>query len=347
MTKPTEQMLEMDQFLPVIFGFALTQIAGTTARLGIPDLLDSPKTAEELAAATDAEPRCLQRLLRAATTVGVLSTTDGGLYELTEIGRVFRSDSPWQAGLHDAMHSHPAVWRAWGALEDAVRTGQPAFDLVNGLGVFDYLQRDATLAGHFHATMATGTAAQLPLILVNYDFGRFSHVVDVGGGNGTFLAAVLAANPGLRGTLFNAEDGLVEAPEVLRRAGVADRCDIVAGDFFESVPAGADAYLLKSVLHDWDDESCRRILRNCRSAMAPDGRVVVLTSLMPEGKATGDPAEVLAATIQDIEMMVMCPGAIRTLTEHERLFVDAGLRLGEAKSLSCPFLFHAVEGLPA
>ncbi|HZN19507.1 MAG TPA: methyltransferase [Micromonosporaceae bacterium] len=347
MTKPTEQLPETEQFLPVIFGFALTQIAGTTARLGIPDLLDSPKTADELAAATGADPRCLQRLLRAATAVGVLGATDGGLFELTTVGRIFRSDSPWQAGLHDAMHSHLAVWRAWGALEEAVRSGQPAFDIVNGMGVFDYLQRDAKLAGYFHATMATGTAAQLPSILANYDFSRFSRVVDVGGGNGTFLAAVLAANPGLRGTLFNAEDGLAETPEILRQAGVADRCDIVAGNFFESVPAGADAYLLKSVLHDWDDESCQRILRNCRDAMGPDGRVVVLTSLMPEGKATEDPGEALAVAIQDIEMMVMCPGAIRTLAEHERLFANAGLRLGEARSLSCPFLFHAVEGLPA
>jgi hypothetical protein len=136
------------------------------------------------------------------------------------------------------MHSHPAVWRAWGALEDAVRTGKPAFDLVNGSGVYEYLDTDSTLAEYFHETMATGTAAQVPAILEHFDFRRFGHIVDCGAGNGTFLAAILAANEGIRGTLFNTPGALEEAETVLGKAGVARRCDVVAGDFFQSVPAG-------------------------------------------------------------------------------------------------------------
>ncbi|HKR49523.1 MAG TPA: methyltransferase [Pseudonocardiaceae bacterium] len=348
MSEPTTEVPDMATFLPIVFGYAVNQIAGSTGRLGIPDLIgDSTKTAEELAVETGTEPQRLYRLLRAATAIGVLRIVHGGRFELTSTGRLFRSDSPWHASLHDAMHSHPAVWRAWGALEDSVRTGKPAFDLVNGASVFSYLERDPKLSNYFHATMAAGTALQLPAILANYDFSGFTHIVDVGGGNGTFLSAILAANQQARGTLFDTAGVLAEAPSILAAVGVADRCEIIASDFFDSIPGGADAYLLKSVLHDWDDESCIRIMANCRKAMAPNGKVVVLTSIIPEDHTTGDPTDIMAVFVQDIEMMVMCPGAIRTITEHERMFVAAGLKLGRVVPLSCPFFFHAVEGLPA
>lgn len=348
MSEPTTELPDMATFLPIVFGYAVNQIAGSTARLGIPDLIgDSARTADELAAETGTEPQRLYRLLRAASAIGVLRSVHGGRFELTSTGRPFRSDSPWQASLHSTMHSHPAVWQAWGALEDCVRAGKPAFDLVNGTGVFSYLERDPTLANYFHATMATGTAIQIPAILINYDFSDFSHIVDVGGGNGTFLSAILAANKNARGTLFDMAGVLAEAPRILAAAGVADRCEVTAGDFFESVPDGADAYLLKSTLHDWDDESCIRILANCRKAIALNGKVVVLTSIMPEDHTNANPVDIMAVCTQDIEMMVMCPGAIRTIVEHERLFSAAGFKLGRVVPLSCPFFFHAVEGLPS
>lgn len=348
MSQPPTELPEMATFLPITFGYAVNQIAGSTGLLGIPDLIgDSTKTAEELAAETGIEPQRLYRLLRAATAIGVLHSVHSGRFELTSIGRLFRSDSSWQASMHHAMHSHPAVWRAWGALDDCVRAGKPAFDLVNDASLFSYLERDPKLANYFHAAMATGTTSQIPAILANYDFSGFMHIVDVGGGNGTFLSAILAANPQARGTLFDTAGALAEAPKILAAAGVADRCKITAGDFFESVPDGADAYLLKSVLHDWDDDSCIRIQANCRKAMASDGKVIVLTSIMPENHTTTDPADFMAVTMQDIEVMVMCSGAIRTIVEHERLFTAAGLKLGRVVPLLCPFLFHAVEGLPA
>ncbi|ONI77916.1 hypothetical protein ALI144C_31430 [Actinosynnema sp. ALI-1.44] len=335
---------ETEEFLPLILGFAISQIAGTTARLGVPDLIgNSSRTLDELVGGTGADHDCLRRLLRAAEAAGLLVIGEDR-YQLTRLGRLFRGDSPWNARVHDAMHSHPAVWQAWGSLEDAVRTGKPSFDLVNGAGVFDYLDTDSTLAGHFHETMATGTAVQVPAILTHFDFGRFGHVVDCGGGNGTFLSAILAANEGVRGTLFNSPGALAQAQAVLAEAGVADRCEIVAGDFFTALPPGGDAYLLKSVIHDWDDESCVRILRNCRDAMAPGGRIVVFTSVMPE-RDTVTPADALAVAVQDIEMMVMCPGSIRTVAEHEALFARADLKLAEVTPLHCPFLFHALEAV--
>ncbi|QMU78146.1 hypothetical protein GXW83_23035 [Streptacidiphilus sp. PB12-B1b] len=336
------------EYLPLLFGFAINQIVGTVSRLGVPDALgDSALTAAELAAATATHEGFLRRLLRAAVEAGVLSVDDEERFSLTRLGSIYLSASPVQGAPLDAMHAAPAVWQAWGALEQSVRTGKPAFELVHGTGLFDHLKGDAELAGHFHAAMASGSAVQLPAITSGFDFSRFRHAVDVGGGNGTHLAAVLAANPGLRGTLFDTANGVLEAPAVLEAAGVADRCDISAGSFFDSVPAGADAYLLKNILHDWNDEENRRILGNCRSGLAPNGSVVVFTSVLSEGRRNEDPVEALGASIFDIEMMVVTTGRERTLTEFEQLFASAGLRLSRVTPLPCPFLYYALEAVAA
>ncbi|MGC4994522.1 methyltransferase [Nocardia salmonicida] len=336
---------ETAESLPLIVGFAISQIAGTTARLGVPDLLaDSSRTLDELVTATAADRECLRRLLRAAEAAGLLTISDGR-YELTRVGRLFCSDSPRNARLGDAISSHPAVWRAWGALEDTVRTGRPSFELVNGVDMFEYMHTDSTLASSFHKTMATRTAVQMPAILEHFDFGRFSHIVDCGGGNGTFVSEILAANKGVRGTVFDSPGAVEQAQTVLARAGVTDRCDVVTGDFFTSVPPGADVYLLKSVINDWDDESCRKILRNCRDAMAEHGRIVVFTSTMPE-RGTVDPAAAMAVAIQDVATMVMRPGSIRTIAEYETLLASAGFKLAEVTPLHCPFFFHALEAVP-
>ncbi|MEV7603791.1 methyltransferase [Kitasatospora sp. NPDC089797] len=335
-------------YLPLLFGFALNQIAGVTSRLGVPDLLgEKALTAEELATGTGAHPGFLLRLLRAATAAGLLTQDAEGRFALTPLGGMYRTDSPVQAAPLDAMHAAPAVWQAWGALEQSVRTGQPAFELVHGTGLFDHLKGAPELAAVFHSAMAAGSAVQLPAITKGFDFSRFAHVTDVGGGNGTHLAAILAANPHLRGTVFDTANGILEAPEVLAAAGVADRCTTEAGSFFEHVPAGADAYLLKNILHDWNDDENRRILDNCRTAMGPNGRVVVFTSVLSEGRPDQDPVEALGAAVFDIEMMVVTTGRERTLTEFEHLFAAAGLRLAQVTPLPCPFLYYALEAVPA
>ncbi|MDH6579481.1 methyltransferase [Kitasatospora sp. MAP5-34] len=336
------------EYLPVLFGFAINQIGGVTSRLGIPDALAaSALTADELATATGAHAGFLLRLLRAATTAGLLAVDAQGRFSLTVLGGMYRSDSPVQAAPLDAMHAAPAVWQAWGALEESVRTGKPAFNLVHGKGLFDHLGGDPELAGRFHAAMGAGSAVQLPAITRGFDFTGFGHVIDVGGGNGTHLAAILAANPALRGTVFDTADGVLEAPGVLKDAGVADRCEITAGSFFDSVPAGADGYLLKNILHDWDDASSKKILDNIRSGLARNGRVVVFSSVLSEGRQNEDPLEALGAAIFDIEMMVVTTGRERTLTEFEQLFAASGLRLTKVTPLPCPFLYYALEAVAA
>ncbi|MGK5638265.1 methyltransferase [Streptomyces sp. URMC 126] len=336
------------EYLPVMFGFALFQIGGAVSRLGIPDALgDTAKSAAELTELTGADPDFLRRLLRAAVPAGLLRQDERGRFALTPLGGMYRGDSPLHGGPLDAMHGAPEVWQAWGALEQCVRTGRPAFDLVHGQGLFEHLSRTPEHAEVFHAAMAAGSAVQVPAIVERVDFTRFRHVTDVGGGNGTHLAGILSANPDLRGTVFDTSDGVLDAPRVLKEAALEDRCDVVSGSFFDSVPAGADAYLLKNILHDWDDDSCRRILGNCREALAPGGRIIVFSSVLAEGRHDEDPGDALGAALMDIEMMAVTTGRERTRAEFGELFADAGLKPAGLTPLKCPFLYYALEAVPA
>ena len=336
----------LDLIIPPVFGYALFQIASAISGLGVPDALgDGARAAGELAEELGADHRFLHRLLRAGATAGLLRA-EGERFSLTSLGALYRSDSPWQASAHDAYHAHTAVWNAWGALEGAVCSGTPAFHLVHGRGLFAHLDDDPALAQLFHTTMATGTSLQVSPIVDGFDFSRFRHVTDVGGGDGTNLAAILNAHPGVRGTVFDLAPAIRDVPAVLDKAGVADRCDSVAGDFMESVPAGADLYLLKSVVHDWDDSNVHRLLANCRAAMGPSARLVMFTWLMPDGEIRSEPAEELAMAIQDIELMVVTRGEIRTLAAYTELFEGAGLRITGVTEIPCPFRLHAVEAEP-
>ncbi|GAA4612125.1 methyltransferase [Actinoallomurus liliacearum] len=337
-----------------MLGFAVFQIAAATARLGVPDAIgDGAATAEELAATTGADPAALFRLLRAAAAVGLLTMSDGKKFELTDMGGMFRTDSPVEANSLMLLNSAAPIWKAWGGLADAVRAGETAFDQAYGVGIFDHLEREPELARLFHAAMASGTRSQIPQLARHYSFPDAEHIIDIGGGNGTHIAAVLEANPRARGTVFDTASGISAAPEVLGRAGVADRCATVAGDFFASVPADGNVYLLKNILVDWDDDSCVRILRNCRTAMTPRGRVVVVTTLMPEDIGTQSASDVLPACIFDISLMVTVKGRERTLAEYERLFTRAGLSLSKITRVTpdsadhTTSLFHILEAVSA
>ncbi|MFG3258993.1 methyltransferase [Streptomyces sp. NPDC048172] len=329
----------------LIFGFAFSQVCGTLSRLGIPEAFgareeerddgvpdDGTRSVDALALATGTHPGALHRLLRAGAALGLLAPHGGGRFALTPLGQAFR-DGPGPRALA-ALYGDPSVWRAYGALEDSVRDGKPAYDLANGVGLYEALASGGPSAARFHAAMSLVTAAQTPVIVGHYDFGRFAHVVDVGGGDGTLLAAVLTAHPRVRGTLLETGAVLREAGATLDAAGVGDRCGTVDGDFLTSVPAGGDAYVLKNILHNFDDAACVRILRNCRDAAHPEGRVVVPTLVLPEdGDVTGSQEDAALMTLSDIEMMVLTPGRERTLAEHVRLFAAAGLALSATVTL--------------
>ncbi|GAA2096308.1 methyltransferase [Streptomyces albiaxialis] len=344
----------------LIFGFAFSQVCGTLSRLGIPEAFgeadgtdgdrageDGTRSVDALALATGSDPGALRRLLRGGAALGLLAPRGGGRFALTPLGRAFR-DGPAPRALA-ALYGDPDVWRAYGALEDSVRDGKPAYELANGVGLYEDLAAGGPLAARFHTAMSLVTAAQTPVIVGHYDFGRFARVVDVGGGDGTLLAAVLTAHPGVRGTLVETGAALRAAQTALDAAGLTGRCETVEGDFLASVPPGGDAYVLKNILHNFDDAACVRILRNCREAARPGGRVVVPTLVLPDesGELTGGLEEAALMALSDIEMMVLTPGRERTLAEHVGLFGDAGLEL--AATVTLPGLpGHAVlEARPA
>ena len=330
----------------LVYGFAFSQISGTVSRLGVPDAFDTPvKSLDELAAATRTHAPALLRLLRAASALGVLAERPDGAFELTELGRLLRDDDALRALL--ALYGDESVWRAYGALDQAVRTGRSGYELANGKDLFEVLESDTEIASRFNRAMTLVTAAQVPVIVRDFDFSRFEHVVDVGGGDGTLLAAILRSHESLRGTLVDRAAALRDAGSTLGAAGVAGRCSVVEGDFLVSVPEGGDAYLLKNILHNWEDDQCVRILRNCARAAGPHGRILVPTVVLPERPEQDDREQAALMALSDVEMLVLTSGRERTRSEYESLFASAGLTPGAAVPLHGLPAHHVLEAMPA
>jgi hypothetical protein len=296
-------------------GYQVTQAIHVAAMLGIADLLgDGPRSSEALADDTASHAPSLHRVLRALASVGVLHEDDDGRFALTAIGACLRSDAPEPVGGWAAFVGRPYHWQAWGALLDGVRTGENAFRSVHGTDVWDYRASHPEEGAIFDAAMTAIMLRANRHVLAAYDFGRFATVVDVGGGGGAFLGAVLEANPGMRGVLF-------DQPQVVAGAVVGERCEVVAGSFFDAVPEGADAYLLKAVLHDWEDEDAVRILRRCRAAIVEHGAVLVVERDLGAANENAD------AKFSDLNMMVGPGGRERTGDEFAALFAAGGFAL--------------------
>ncbi len=234
-------------------------------------------------------------------------------------------------------------WRAWGELERSVRTAEPAWAHLFG-PPFEYLPAHPEVNAIFNEAMAEGSRVAAPGVVAAGDFARFGTVADIGGGNGTLLAAVLDAHPQVRGILFDTAAGLDEAPAVLDGAGVSDRCRLAAGDFFDAVPEGADAYLLKSVIHDWDDDRSVAILRNCRAAMPPGGTVLVVENIMPARPAPSP--DVFFMVMSDLNMLLI-GGRERTEEEFRTVFAAAGLTLRSATCCPGPTNHSVLEAVRA
>jgi SAM-dependent methyltransferase len=296
----------------------LVQAIFVASRLRIPDLLaGAARTAEELAAATGAQPAALHRLLRALTGLEVV-TVEGDRFALTSLGRSLCA-GPYSAAESAIFLGSPAVWSAWGALGDAVLDGQAAFRHAHGTGLFGYLSAHPDEMVAFQALMSAQSRLQIP-VLAAYDFTPARTIVDVGGGQGALLAALLAANPAARGVLFDRPDVVAGSGAVLAR--VAPRYEVVPGDFFRAVPAGADTYVLKLVLHDWDDARAARILGNIRDAIIPGGRLVIIETVMPPGN------EYHHAKFLDVNMLVLSEGGRERTEEEYRVLLDeAGFTL--------------------
>ncbi len=311
--------------LDLVFGYTAAQMVHVAARLDLADrLAPGPMTSAELAEATGTDRPSLYRLLRGLACFGVVLQTGPDSFALGPAGQSLRMDAPGSVRAMVLLLCSAETWRSWGELEHSVRTGEPAWDQVTGVPHFEFLAKHPEKAAVFNAAMAEYTRAAARGIIARGGFSRFGTVVDVGGGDGTLLAEILKAVPAARGVLFDLPAGLEPAVRTLSGAGVADRCDVIGGDFFTTVPGGADAYLLKSVLHDWDDDKAAEILRQCRTAMAPGGRVLAVEPVLP---STVDSPAVTGVVMSDLNMLVNTGGRERTADEFGTLFQAAGLEL--------------------
>ena len=316
--KPSDALRQM------IGGCLVTQLIYVVAKIGIADrLAGGPRTADQLAPATAVHPQGLYRVLRALASLGVFTEDAQARFSLTEVAGPLRSDAP------DSLHAFALLWGEvlWptcGALLHSVRTGQPAFEHLHGMGVFEYLHQHPQSAEIFDRAMTNLTRRLAPAVVAAYDFGSFGTLVDVGGGQGTLLSAALRAHPKLKGVLYDRAEVLASARRTLAGEGVLERCELVRGDFFASVPEGGDAYLLKDILHDWEDARAVAILKNCARAMKPDSRLLVVERSLPEQNVPGP------AKLVDITMLAVTGGRERSEEEYAELFRKAGLRLTRA-----------------
>lgn len=303
-------------------GYQVSQAVHVAATLGIADLLaENLRTVGELASSTGAHPDALYRLLRALASIGILHEEPGRAFSLTEIGDGLRSDAPESLGGWARYVGRPYYWNAWAHLLHSVQTGENAFRSVYGKTVWEYRADHPEESAIFDGAMTALTRRVNSSLLESYDFERFGTVVDVGGGHGALLAALLTAYPAMQGVLFDQPHVLALAHDLLGATGVADRCRVIDGSFFESVPEGGDAYLLKSILHDWEDAEAVAILEVCRSAMRGDATLLVVERIL------APPNEGLAAKFSDLNMLVGPGGRERTLEDFVALFETAGFRL--------------------
>jgi orsellinic acid C2-O-methyltransferase len=327
----------------LVFGFVPARVVSAAAELGLADLLaDGPRTSEELAAEAGLHAPSVRRLLRLLAVLGVVAQTEADRFELTELGSTLRSDVPESVRSFLTMLCDDWSWQSWGDLVESLRTGEIAVDRVMGMPLFDYLGQHPEKGALFNKAMSDMTRTVAPGVVAGYDFSPFETVVDVGGGNGTLLARILEAAPATRGVLFDLPKVLDDAAPVLEAAGVADRCELVGGDFFESVPEGGDAYLMKMVLHDWDDEKAVTILRNCRKAVVPDGKVLVVERIVPE---IVTPASI-ETLILDVFMLVALGGRERTAAEYGELLAQADLELTRVTEPLTPVGDCLIEAVP-
>lgn len=313
---PAASMMEL------IMGAWIAQLISAAAELGIADeLANGPATAEELARRLNVDQDALRRTLRALIGVGVFRHRSDGRYELTALAETLRTDSPvsmagmarWVGSAQHREH--------WSHLAQAIRTGSAVVPALRGKPIFDYLADEPALAGVFNQAMTGLSESSVTAVVAAYDFSRFATIADIGGGHGRLLAAILDSAAQARGVLFDLPEVVAGAPALLREYGVEHRIRIDPGSFFESAPEGADAYVLKHIIHDWPDDDAVRILQNVRTAAHRGARVLLIEFVIPDHDRNFHGKWV------DIEMLVVANARERTAAEYGQLLDTAGFRL--------------------
>jgi hypothetical protein len=327
--------------LRMIWGTHISRAVYAAARLGVADrLAHGPVSCAELARDTGTDEPSLYRVLRLLAGLGLLCELPPRSFALTILGHRLRTDAPASMRSWALMFGSEAFTKPFEHIMYSIRTGEPGFEAAHGVPLFEFVSNHPADAAAFDSAMLERTAAFAASMAGGYDFADIRTIVDVGGGRGILLATILAGHAHLQGKLFELPTVAAEAHALMAGAGVADRCEVVAGDFFRGVPQGADCYVLANVLHDWDDTTAIGILTSCRRAVTSRGRVLVAERLIPD-----DLAEAVPALLSDINMLVLAGGRERTDAEYGRLFEAAGLRLGVIRPIAFPY--GIIEGIPA
>ena len=335
----TQELAPSQRILQMLTGKWITQAVSVAATLGIADLLkEGPRSVEELAKATSTHADSLYRLLRSLASIGIFAETEHNRFTLTPLAQCLRSDAPDSMRSAARMWGLPLFWRSWGELLQAVKTGETglkrAFGVTDPFAYFSEHPEDAQV---FDAAMTDLTRERGPAIAAAYDFGRFGKIVDAGGGHGMLLITILRRYPGPRGLLFDLPQVVKGAQVAIAAAGLSDRCETVAGDIFESVPSGADAYMMKSIIHGFNQERALVILGNIRRSIQSQGRLLLVEYVVPPGNTPS------LGKLNDLNMLVIPGGRERTREEFEDLLGAARFRLGGIYPTAAQSI---VEGIP-
>jgi len=331
-TPPPAQVMQM------LMGTVTSAAVSAIARLGIPDELENgPKNVAELSEALGARPDLLYRLMRATASIGILAETSDGKWEHTPMSDVLRSDAP--ATLRDVATFFADDWhvRALASLDESVRTGEQAVDRIYGMPAFTYFAKNPEVAENFNRGMTAFSSIESPVIVDAYDFSNIRSLTDIGGGHGLFLATILERYPEISATLFELPQvvqGLAGGP--LEQFG--GRVNVREGDMFSSIPDGADAYVMKRILHDWPDRECNKILTACRAGVPDSGKLLVVDSVVPTDESFSP------AKFMDLMMLLFSGGKERTAEEFHSLFAKSGWRLNRIISTQSPL--SIIEGVP-
>ncbi|SDR63598.1 hydroxyneurosporene-O-methyltransferase [Rhizobiales bacterium GAS113] len=300
----------------------VSRVVCAAAELGLADHLGAgARSAEELAGPVEAHAPSLHRLMRTLASLGILTEGPEQRFALTALGEALKTGAPGSARASLLTVGRPWFQGSFDHIVHSVRTGETGFEKAQGMPIFEYLARHPEDASLFSETMVGIHGEEPPAVAAAYDFSPFEAVVDVGGATGNMLAAILARHAGPRGVLFDRPHVVADAPALLKAKGVLDRVTIEAGDFFETVPAGGDAYILSHIIHDWSEDRCLTILEHVRKAMKPDGRLLIVEMVLPPGDAP-HPGKML-----DMVMLVLPGGQERTEAEYRRLLAKAGFQL--------------------
>jgi SAM-dependent methyltransferase len=323
-------------------GHYVSRALHLVVKLGIPDLLgDGPREYGDLARATNTHASALNRVLRLLASVGIFEERDGGRFALTSLGEHLRAGVPGSMHASVLLFAGPRLQDAWKDLEYCVHTGEPAYRRRGITDPFEDPLRDPEYIANFDAAMAEFTRLAAIAVAAAYDFAPLGSVVDVGGGNGALLLGILRAHSHLRGTVFDRPEAAARATQQIAAAGLADRCQAIVGDFFTEVPGGGDAYLLKHVIHDWDDARAVRILQNCHRAMGAEGKLLVVEGVYPPRIEPS--LESWGAAANDVNMLVCTGGRQRSEAEFRTLFAAAGFHL--TRIVPTPARVSVIEGL--